>query len=285
MDSVKRRLVYVADDDERLLNDLTGSPPTRPSRLSHLHISSSQQSEEGKTSNAGAPTANAAEHLPIIISYDGFLLADGSGTLHSPRNAREATLIYNALRECQQFLQGFLNPSQRTEGSHSLEGTSSSTTYADVDDETGSEESSLYESSPKRKRKDVTSKSSQRPAQPTVAVLRGRLRSRGLPVAGTKDTLLARLRLFEESEGKPVVQEDSAPGGRTGASSPPLKISPTRLSTVSGGCGSSHSSPSDFQSPVSRASTSSRGFWGAIVNVGSLFFRPSPKTVRDPHGQ
>lgn len=232
MDSVKRRLVYIADDSETLLNNLTSdyhSTP-RPSRVSRVIITPSSDDHvppraipAPPPNAAGAPNdgpdeeeGNLVDPL-VLVSYDGFMLADGSGHLHRPRNMAEAARIRAALHACRAFLHAYgrgVYPLARSSSLTSPGEESSvsrdSSDYNSSDDEYSESGEDSGASSPRRGNKRarrktpaaVTGRKRARssgaaaidPTALTAAQLREELRAADLPTTGNKAALLARLR-------------------------------------------------------------------------------------------
>lgn len=343
MDSVKRRLVYVADENDILLTDLTGvSPPTpRPSRLSRIHVASSSDKETQSLSVPEPPPSRRVGAAPdgasrdvdplLLVSYDGQLLADGSGQLHKPRNAIEAMRLRTSLHACSVFLRDYIradaSPDSSTPQTASVSSTiPSSRSHSDSDSSSDGEFSCTCEndadddddtserSSPRRKVHKANTNSLARSGgrsvvgsqvgQPsaglyslTVAELKKELRRVGLPISGSKTALVERLcsscapaSVVERRDGE-VVSPASDP-----LSTPVSSLCPQRIAAredVADGCAEAHTraGPELPESPRSESGAeatpnstrSSRGgLWEAIVNVGSLFFRPDAARTASP---
>lgn len=129
MASVKRRLVYVAEEDEGIILPRdSDTSPARPSRASQLHISPSNSvsSSQSTYTNAGSPRVSHEVHLGkgiahklvdplLLVSYDGFLFADSSGTLRTPRTMAQTRLLSCALEDCRSFLKLLLSAEESSE--------------------------------------------------------------------------------------------------------------------------------------------------------------------------
>lgn len=231
MDPVKRRLVYVADENEALLNELSGTPPTRQSRVTRLLVPPSRSPSPPSQRSSGGPspaprpvTTNSAPpnqvDAALLVSYNGFLLTDNSGHFATPRTAAEAALLREALKTCRAYLKQFLLAEQREDLSNSTESMSSpasSSTYVEEDEEAMESDSSSDDSAPApRHRRGKTAAAAprldgevaQRPSMMTVVQLKEFLRERGVPAAGNKAHLVLRAKSVLENEQEGSVAAD-----------------------------------------------------------------------------
>ena len=300
MDPVKRRLVYVADESETLLNELSGTPPTRPSRMTRLLVPLSPPSSSQRSSGALSPPPRpvaTSEATPVVqvdrellVSYNGFLLVDGSGHFAMPHNAAEAALLRDALKTCRAYLKQFLADQRESSAStESLSSRASSSTYKESEEDTSEMNDSSDDSfaSPRHRRAKAPAArlptgSAPRPSKMTVVELKELLRERGVPAVGNKANLVLRAKSMLAREKQVEKQQAVSPCDgvdEASAASPPPSPSPSTASahTVrhSAGSASSHLlSPASslLASPTSRASTESRGLWGALITVSSRLF-------------
>lgn len=295
MDSVKRRLVYVADENESMLRELTGTPPVRPSRLSKLHITPSSGSSVGLAQsvevapNDGEDRAVARTNPLLLVSFEGFLLADGTGRLFPPRSAETAAQLHAALKDCRDFLRQYrAQTGSQLSSSFSSTSDVSSSTYQEEEEES-SEDDTLSDIPSRQRRPQKPATSLGGPNRlhrvgVTVAELREELRHRGLPVSGTKSALQQRLRLFDSQCGA-LQDEAEHPVASSRPSTPPL---PERSAISAAATFSSispiSSTPQSSLSPRSsegslRASgsvprrLSTKGIWEVLCDAGSRFFR------------
>lgn len=264
MSTVKRRLVYVADENDELLADLSDSPPTRKTRFSKLQVTPSDGGSPRMSARA-APDVDPS----LLVSWNGFVLADGSGQLRTPTSTEEATALLASLRECVKFIKKHVD-SDFLESSDSSSSSSSS-----EDEESGSEEG--YDDDDDReddfpKRRKPRTRAAPRapksgPHTATVKELRDQLRDKGLSVLGRKEVLEKRLHDYLEqstnTDPHPPSPRRSVAGGSGRFSAP---SSSNSLHSQ----GSSH-----FGSPLSRSSTQSRGIWTTLVDAGTRLFRKS----------
>ncbi|KAG5489887.1 hypothetical protein JKF63_00004 [Porcisia hertigi] len=303
MVSVKRRLVYVADESEVLLNELSGTPPTRQSRMTQLLVPLSPPTSSQKSPNSASPLprpintfADAAGvarvDTALLVSYDGFLLTEGNGHLSMPRDAVQAANIRDALKTCREFLKGFLNARRAETASPESSSTgSSSSTYIEDDD------SDLYYSSSdtspttgtraahvskKRPLRAVP----QSPSQMTVVELKELLRKRGLSTAGNKACLVNRIQTLQQVHQSEGVLETASPIVSTKEPPLPSSISDhtTRNSSVSVPSLPSRSPSTQLQSPDSHTGDEKNGgIWGALVHAGSRIFRRGARASSGIH--
>ncbi|CAD2214083.1 hypothetical protein AGDE_09923 [Angomonas deanei] len=242
---VKRRLVYIADENEDAIAGLCGTPLSgRPTRQTMLRISSSKSRSSGKERQSDSNPIDRN----LLVSLGDFVLAD-NGVLNTPRSAEDALLLLRLLAECREFLKPHANVDDDSSTS-----VSSSSLYEEEED---GEESSSSDGSVAYRRKRTT-----RAKKPeiTVSALKEELRKHNLPVTGNKETLKRRLEEHLASIAP------CSPQPR-----PPRQSSEKRSDRGEGSVASSFGESE--HSPVSRASTQSRGIWGALVDVGSRIFR------------
>ncbi|EPY16701.1 hypothetical protein STCU_11051 [Strigomonas culicis] len=134
MSTVKRRLVYVADESDSLLADLSDTPPTRKTRGSKLQVT---PSDGGGSPRASAHVASDVDPS-LLVSWSGFVLADGSGQLRIPTSSEEGLQLLTSLRECVKFLKKHVNSDyieSSDSSSSSQESTSTSTDEESGDDD------------------------------------------------------------------------------------------------------------------------------------------------------
>lgn len=144
---MKRRVLYVTDDNENLLNDLiTPSSAPRLTRFSagqvrpsidapfssSSAVSPSHRKERAKEAvssvvdftysslktNTGSPRNSPPLHRErsrspslgrsLMVAYDDFLLLDGDHHFSTPRSREHALELYIELRKCLQFLQPYV---------------------------------------------------------------------------------------------------------------------------------------------------------------------------------
>ncbi|CBZ25846.1 conserved hypothetical protein [Leishmania mexicana MHOM/GT/2001/U1103] len=292
MDPVKRRLVYVADENEVLLSELSGTPPTRQSRHTRLLVplsppTSSQQSPHS-VSPPPRPVDETAKAAPVLtadkallVSYDGFLLTDGSGRFSTPRDAAQAANIRASLKTCRSFLKGFLNAGRpESESTESCSSGASSSTYMEEEDSDLEDTSSDY-SPPARPRAAKAARARPRhslthsPSQMTVAELKELLRHRGLSITGNKACLVKRAQKLRAHKSGHVLETaplSPAASQRTLQSSLPHEITLSSGTSVS----SPPLSPRSSQRKSPNCHTSdekNNSIWGALVHAGSRLFR------------
>ncbi|KPA79812.1 hypothetical protein ABB37_04909 [Leptomonas pyrrhocoris] len=292
MDLVKRRLVYVADENEVLLGDLSGTPPTRQSRTSLLMVPLSpplSQRSSGTISPPPRPvfTQDAAPpqvDRKLLVSYDGFLLADGSGHFATPHNATEAALMRDALKICRAYLKQFLADQQEeSDSSESFSTAASSSTYVEESAESEVDESSDDSSAAPRYRRAKAAAAIQpagpapSPSKMTVAELKELLRARGVPAVGNKASLVLRAKSLLEDE-RAASLLDCGTDEATVTPRPSSQATCSRDHTVRNSGASTASRVSTLASsllasPTARISTEGRGLWGALVTAGSRLFR------------
>ncbi|RNF14138.1 uncharacterized protein Tco025E_05953 [Trypanosoma conorhini] len=251
----KRRLLYLPDEEAALLGELTDSPRPRPSRLSRLAILSSDDEKRaafanGVTETPGAELVDAA----LLVSYNSFALADGSGTLRPPLAAGETMALYRSLRKCCRYLRKFLkrqSASQATTDSLS----SSTLEYSESSD-------SVSESEPRQRRQKRCPKEAEAVRQTegnyaamTVMELRELLRRRKLPISGPKALLISRL---QGSDERPLAPEENGQSAHTVPACPDDECSEATTS----------SSESQDGSPP-------QSMWSAILDMGTRLFRKS----------
>lgn len=298
MDPVKRRLIYVADEQETLLSELSGTPPTRPSRHTRLLVPPSplpsSPRSSGPLSPPPHPVVSAVPDVPavvdrqLLVSYDGHLLADGSGGFAPPRNAVEAAALRDALKVCRTYLLSFVG--QQSDGEAASVSTysasASSSTYVEEEEEEASDgDSSSDDLRPSPKRRRRVRAAAHRPSLMTVAELKALLRDRGEPTTGNKASLITRAQAA-------LAKASAAPqpvGGTDVAAAPSSSPSEMRMSsevtvrfsrgTASSGTASPASSL--LASPASRTSTEGNGLWGAFVTASTRLFH---RTARHSFG-
>ncbi|CAC9548410.1 SAP domain containing protein [Leishmania donovani] len=292
MDPVKRRLVYVADENEVLLSELSGTPPTRQSRHTQLLVplsppTSSQQSPHS-VSPPPRPVDATAEAAPVatadkalLVSYDGFLLTDGSGRFSTPRDAAQAADIRDALKTCRSFLKGFLNAARpESESTESCSSGASSSTYMEEED-SDLEETSSDDSPVSRPRATKAARARpphshiHNPTQMTVAELKELLRNRGLSIAGNKACLVKRVQKLRAHESERALETGPL---RLGAGQRTLQGSLRHETKLNSGVSvlSPPLSPLPSQRKSPNCHTSdekNNSIWGALVHAGSRLFR------------
>ncbi|EAN82810.1 hypothetical protein TcYC6_0080790 [Trypanosoma cruzi] len=252
----KRRLLYLPDEEATLLGDLTDSPRPRPSRLSRLAIFSSDDEKKAASVDDGTETPGAeVVDRALLVSYNSFALADGSGNFRRPMTAGEAMALYRSLRKCCRFLRTFLQEKSMSETSTDSLSTSTSEPSESSDSESESEPRQRWHGR-RPKQAETLMTNGENYAGMTVAELRELLRTRNLPISGPKALLVSRLQGNDEGASK--MEED---GQST------LMVSER---------GNNESSDANsFFSIESEVAKSSQNVWSAIVNMGSRLFRKS----------
>ncbi|KAG5465308.1 hypothetical protein CUR178_00007 [Leishmania enriettii] len=293
MDSVKRRLVYVADESEVLLDELSGTPPARPSRLTRLLVPLSPPTSARESPYSASPlprpigtkaqtSSSLTADTALLVSYDGFLLTDGNGRFSTPRDATQAACIRDALKTCRAFLKGFLDAARAQSASTESSGSGiSSSTYMEEED-SDLEVSSSEDSPAPRRRAAKTSKASQShgpprsPSHMTVAELKELLRDHGLSVSGSKTCLLKRAQTLQRGhESEHVIDTPPVNSHKSGEM---LRRSLSDCTSLNSGVSlplPPLSPPSlKMLSPNSHTSEDKNsGIWGALVHAGSRLFR------------
>lgn len=290
MSSVKRRLVYIADENETLLNELSGTPPTRPTRSSHLLVSPSPLG-----SDVGAPedgTVNSTRHQHsevderLLVSFDGFLLTDGSGRLFVPPSSAQAVQLRISLMACHKYLKQFVGEDAYFSSSSDSYGFSTASSCCDDDSCDATEEveeededddfseNARRKAALRRRARHATTPTVRRSklASLTVAQLRDILRDHDLPLGGKKEELLRRIELIS-SAAKSESTSCSEPHHEvlhSIAEAPHSQVSKSSLV--------SDAPSSQLHSPISLSSTESQSFWGAIANVGSRIFHSTTRS-------
>ncbi|GET93066.1 hypothetical protein, conserved [Leishmania tarentolae] len=290
MDPVKRRLVYVADENEEFLSELSGTPPTRQSRHTRLLVPLSPRTSSQHFSHSVSPPPRpvdaTAKAMPsptadkaLLVCYDGFLLTDGSGRFCTPRDAAQAANIRDALKTCRSFLKEFLTSAgDASDSTESCTSGCSSSTYIEEED-SDLEDTSSDDSPPPRLRATKAARTrspfshAHSPSHMTVAELKELLRNHGLSTAGNKACLVKRTQnllargLEGVSETTPVC---IGAGLRTLQSS----VSDETLLNSCVLVSSPPSSPQLLQPEPSNCHTndSNSSIWGALVHAGSRLF-------------
>ncbi|KPI84495.1 hypothetical protein ABL78_6458 [Leptomonas seymouri] len=290
MDPVKRRLVYVADESEALLSELSGTPPTKQSRMTLLAVPLSPPLSSQRSSDTVSPPPRpVATHdatvlqadKKLLVSYNGFLFADGSGRFATPHNAEEAALVRGALKTCRAYLRQFLAGQEEESNSSESSTNASSSTYVEEESEVG--ESSDDSSAPPRQRRAKAAAAAARPAastqspsKMTVAELKVFLRERGVPAVGNKANLVLRAQSLLVKEGPAARHDDNEDEATT---TPRHSFQATasldhhvRSSGASVSSLVSTPASSLLSSPTSRTTTENRSLWGALVTAGSRLF-------------
>ncbi|CCW67126.1 unnamed protein product [Phytomonas sp. Hart1] len=283
MSSVKRRLIYIADEGESALQGLNGTPPTRPSKLSFLPPIPSSSSESS-VKNETAAFSNSAPQIDrsILISFDGFLLADGSGRISDPRNEAEAAHILVALRSCCSFLREYLH--QSTSSDDFMENLSS---FSFSSDPSSTEELSSVDSAdswriktrPGRKRTRPKTKKAQLPRKPQnpKATPNGREKVQPLPIqpddaephATRQENDPVRDHMVQPSNPSVLFENEENGESEEAAADEPLSHPPVLPQFEAGPL---------LSDPAVENGRSSRGFWRAITSVGSLIFNQAPRS-------
>ncbi|KAG5463836.1 hypothetical protein LSCM1_00007 [Leishmania martiniquensis] len=305
MDPVKRRLVYVADESEILLSDLSGTPPTRQSRLTRLLVPLSPPTSSQQSPHSFSPlprpvdtTAEAASAVvadtALLVSYDGFLLTDGNGRFSTPRDAAQAASIRDALRSCCAFLKVFLDGARTESASPEscCSGTSSSTYMEEEDSDL---EDSISDDSPApRRRVSKAARGRQlhgpprSPSHMTVAELKELLRHHGLSITGNKASLLKRAQKLQR-DNEPEQASHILPVGADESEMALRSTLPDHTTRSSGVSVSfpplSHPS-SKKQSPDSQTGDDQKsGIWGALVQAGTRLLRGGARASWGFHTQ
>ncbi|ESL11924.1 hypothetical protein TRSC58_00317 [Trypanosoma rangeli SC58] len=255
----KRRLLYLPDEEAELLNELTNSPRPRPSRLSRLAILSSDDNKIASVDN-GTETPAAEVDSALLVSYNSFALADGSGTLRPPLASGETMALYESLRKCCRFLRMFL---KRQSASQTTTDSLSSST---LEYNESSDLESEYES-PQRRRKrrskeaETLSQNEGNYAAMTVVELRELLRERNLPISGPKALLISRLQ--DSDERLPLPEENGQ--------------SAHMISAYTGA--ESSEVASSFSSSDVEHANPPQTMWSAILDMGSRLFRKSTGSI------
>ncbi|EKF27815.1 hypothetical protein MOQ_008453 [Trypanosoma cruzi marinkellei] len=258
----KRRLLYLPDEEATLLGDLTDSPRPRPSRLSRLAIFSSDDEKNAAPVDDGTETPGAeVVDRALLVSYNSFALADGSGTFRRPMTAGEAMALYRSLRGCCRFLRTFLQDKSLSETSTESLSTSTSEPSESSDSESESEPRQRWHRRyPKKAKSFMTN--GENYARMTVAELRELLRRKNLPISGPKALLVSRLQGNDEGASK--VGEDG------------------QSTLIVSECGKNESSDANsFFSIESEVAKPPQTMWSAIVNMGSRIFRKSTGSIPD----
>ncbi|CAJ1012479.1 putative SAP domain containing protein [Leishmania naiffi] len=305
MDPVKRRLVYVADESEALLKELSGTPPTRQSRMTRLLVPLSPPTPSQKSTNSVSPLPRPIDPIAkvaplamadtaLLVSYDGFLLTDGNGRFTTPRDAAQAEKIRDALKSCRAFLKGFLDAAQAERAStESYSSAASSSTYMEEED-SDLEDSSSDESPPPRQRAATAVKARPphvqpvTPSQMTVAELKAFLRDRGLLTTGNKESLVKRVQKAQRARNSVrgpatapacgAASRRSLQGSHSGPNtlSSDVLISPPpagqRLPQLP--------SPNSYTNDEKNS-----GLWDVLVHAGSRLFRGGARTSWGLHSR
>ncbi|CCW59904.1 unnamed protein product [Phytomonas sp. EM1] len=249
MSSIKRRLIYVADESESVLQGLSGTPPMRPSRLSFLPPISSSPELSGDEGEGDLAKGALQVDPSILISYDGFLLVDGSGKISVPRNEMEAVRILDALRSCSTFLREYLHQNASSDDAGE---SSSSFSSSELNIFTEEEEEEEEEDNSWRKKSKARGKRTQRrPPAKKQRPPRQPPRKKETPHRGEVDRGAIQANhssdVFGSKEGE-------------------------KNEELTSGVHSSH--PQGWGFPREEPVDSGRGgLWGAIASVGSLLFR------------
>ncbi|KAK7197255.1 SAP domain containing protein [Novymonas esmeraldas] len=284
MDPVKRRLVYVADESEVLLGELSGTPPTRQSRMTRLLVPLSPRSSSQESPHTASPLPRPIDRA-LLVSYNGFLLTDGSGRFATPRDAAQAADIRTALRTCCVFLKQYLDARHAESASAESYSTApSSSTYreeedSDLEDSSDSEDvrvTSAQRAARVAKRR-VARTSLRSPSKMTVAELKAFLRAHGLAITGNKACLLQRAHEHRRGgDEQPAVggEEACVEASREPSQNPSSGNTTKRNSGASVSALLSSPRSSQLQSPKSPGDDEdARGIWGALVHAGSRLFR------------
>ncbi|RNF02653.1 hypothetical protein TraAM80_06239 [Trypanosoma rangeli] len=252
----KRRLLYLPDEEAELLSELTNSPRPRPSRLSRLAILSSDDNKIASADNGTVTPAAEVVDSALLVSYNSYALADGSGTLHPPLASGEAMALYKSLRKCCRFVRTFLK--RQSTSQTTTDSLSSSTLEYDESSDLDSE----YESPQRRQKRcfkeaETLSQNEGNYASMTVVELRELLRERNLPISGPKALLISRLQ--DSDERLPSPEENGQ--------------SVHMMSAYTGG--ESSEVASSFSSSEAEHANPPQTMWSAILDMGSRLFRKS----------
>lgn len=298
MDPVKRRLVYVADESETLLSELSGTPPTRQSRMTRLLVPLSPPTSPPTSKKSPSPLprplstaalltrADTADPA-LLVSYNGFLLTDGNGRFATPRDAAQAADLRDALKACREYLRQFLEERSAAASASTASASSAASSSTYIEEEDSDFECTSDDSPAPRARaaKETARRGSPHhppphsPSKMTVAQLRQLLRANGLPCGGAKAVLVERA---QGVRGQGAASDD-APNDRASQASHTENSTRHSTSAASSPVLSSPRS-SELKSPTSRASGGeSKGIWGVLMHAGSRLFRGSGRASWGVH--
>ncbi|ORC93215.1 uncharacterized protein TM35_000025410 [Trypanosoma theileri] len=254
----KRRLLYLPDEEAALLGELTDSPRPRPSRLSRLPIPLSDSEKRNSPTHDGVETSTTNTiDTSVFVSYNGYTLADGSGTLHPPSTTRDAVALYRSLRNCCTYLSTYIQPQYIPETQTDCSSSLSLSNYSRYGEYSDSESDSEPRPRSRKRRKqepDLSRKNGY--SQMTVLELRELLRERNLPISGAKALLISRL---EESDATLLEMNCSDKSVKT-----PLE--PTNGDT---------SDEDSYFELESEKENKPSNMWNTLLNIGSKLFRRS----------
>ncbi|KAH9582221.1 SAP domain [Trypanosoma melophagium] len=266
--STKRRLLYLPDEEDLLLGELTDSPRPRPSRLSRLPIISSE-SGNGNTPAQDCLETPATETIDssVFVSYNGYTLADGSGTLHPPSTTRDAVALYRSLRRCSRYLCTYIQPHYTSETPTDCSSSLSLSNYSRYSESSDSE--SYTEPIPRSRKRPKCDPESLRKrgyGQMTVLELRELLRERNLPISGAKALLISRL---QESDAALYEMNLNDKSVKTA-------VEPTDVDI--------YNEEYSFELESGKENKPS-SMWNTLLNIGSKLFRRSTGShPEDPEG-
>ncbi|CBH15462.1 hypothetical protein, conserved [Trypanosoma brucei gambiense DAL972] len=189
-----RKIVYVPDDDAQFLGSMSDPLPPRVSdllRLKSPSMSDNGHAETGSNGTTGSPGYESIGN-ELLVSYGGYTLADGSGTLHPPTTRRNGAQLYKSLRKCCRFLRASLSDSMAPKLETDSESSWSCPSFCSSDPTSSSEYSDV---SPQRGRRRAAKQANEQTGYNAMIVvqLRRLLHKRGLSTCGIKKVLVARL--------------------------------------------------------------------------------------------
>lgn len=187
----KRRLIHLADDTQDILNEMC-TAPSRGTRFSRSCVRPSVDTEANgftnskneKASTSSSRKSNRPSLPPsLLVSMNGFLLADGDGNFLPPETPELALSMYSELQKCLSFIRPYVDVLQEFRSTKEKH-------IKPLNDEINEEELLdlklfLGEQQYKRKRKAVKNM--------TMSQLRQALLEEGLSRTGTKSALQIRL--------------------------------------------------------------------------------------------
>ncbi|KAG8345003.1 hypothetical protein TRVL_04173 [Trypanosoma vivax] len=279
--ATKRKIVYVPEEDLHVLSSPSNSPNVRHSCADELSVASSDNLDDPASEGCSPLTGEVADvDAALLISYDRYTLADGSGMLHPPPTSRDALELYKSLKVCCRFLRSRVRCD--TEACTSTESSSvlTDSLFGESTCSSGSSASTV----PRPRRRTTA----QRPQQSqlcdysalTVADLREILRDRGQPTKGNKKELISRL---ERCDNRAFAKQSSA------EKCCPLlpEVQEETLAECHGGTsdgGESSGSPSQSPKEASEEQRHST-MMSAFFSFGSKLFRSPFRSNREGEGE
>nr|CCC93603.1 conserved hypothetical protein [Trypanosoma congolense IL3000] len=209
MSAIKRQILHIPDDGALLLGRHSNGSSTRFSDVVQQAVVYS--SEDEGIAARGDGTARTPDHDDIdkglLVSYDGHILADGTGRLRPPKTKRDCISLHRTLKSCCQYLRKYIVDDVTVESSTESPSSWTTTSFCEPTSESEAEDTPPRRRPRSAKKNLEGGKEADQYHNMRVAELRKVLAERGLPTHGVKADLIYRLRKSDEEPSALVDQE------------------------------------------------------------------------------